>query len=164
MKTRRWIPYPTSWASSHKWHELTPRARVLLFCVWAKTPDGEVPQNPKAFRILAGVPDRPKRIEQAFQELTQTGFIVQEGPAFFLAQWRQIFAKFGKKRGQSGVNNLRTNRTKTTGSATSSRARAFPPKGGKKEREEEGTNTPGGRSSFSSQLDPRVFDILEANK
>ena len=164
MRTKRWIPYPSTWASSHTWHELTPRARVLLFCVWAKTPDGEVPENPKAFRILAGVPDRPKRIEQAFAELRDAGFIVQEGSAFFLAQWRQIFAKFGEKRGRGAVNNLRTNQTKTRGSASSSHARALPPLGVKKEKEEEGTNPPGGGSSFSSQLDPRVFDILEANK
>ena len=161
---KTWIPYPTSWINSIEWHELTPRARVLLFCVWARTKTGEIPSEPKALRILAGLPDRPKRIAEAFAELQKAGFVEQDGTSFFLVQWRQIFAKFRPRNGQKRAKNLHTNQTISKGSANPSRARAFPPKGEKKGKEEEGTNARGDRSSFSSQLDPRIFEIVGFDK
>lgn len=160
----KWIPYPANWINSGHWHTLTPRARVLLFCLWGRSENGEIPTDPKLVQIMAGVPDRPKRITEALEELKAAGFIEDTGSGFFLAQFRQIFAKFRPKSGQNFVNSRRTKQKKSTSSADSSRARTFPPKGEKKRKEEEGQNATPGRSSFSSELDPRVFEIMEGHK
>jgi hypothetical protein len=132
-------------------------------CLWYRTADGQIPEDAKAVQILAGVPDRPKRIETAVQELKDASFIVQENDGFFLAQYRTIFAKFNHNKYKNFAKNKRTNVNKTTESNNSSRARALPLKEVKKVKEEKRMNASDVRSSFSSELDPRVFDVKKRN-
>ena len=159
-----WIPCPRNWVNLPEWHALTPRARVLLMCLWYRTLDGRVPEDSKAVQILAGVPDRPKRIATAVQELKDASFIVQELDGFFLAQYRTIFAKFNKNKYQNFAKNKRKNTNITTESSNHSRARALPLKGVKKIKEEKRKNASDVRSSFSSELDPRIFDVKKRNQ
>lgn len=161
---KKWFPCPTSWANSLEFHSLTPRARLLLFCLWSRTTTGKVPKDPKAAQLAAGIPDRPKRIGQALEELHAAGFLEDAGEAFFLTQWREISAKFSPSFRQKRANSRRKDRTIPSTSADYSRARAFPPKGEKKEKPENGPNPRGGGSSFSEELDPRVFEVLEGVK
>jgi len=158
---KTWFPVPMSWINSPAWHSLTPRARVLLFLLWAKSETGEVPTDPKAVQVLSGMADRPKRIAEAVEELKAAGFIEREETGFFLASFRTILAKFRHKSGTNLAKNVRKKRTIPETSADLSRARAFPPKGEKKRKDEKGTNPPGGGSSFSSELDPRVLELMK---